>query len=234
MPERALRLGTFLAPRMRPLYERAAEAVGAELVDGNAFSELQDGTLDAAFLCGLPYVEQSGLEPLVAPAMGRADPVYWSDVVARPGEEATAIEDFAGRRLAVNEPDSHSGWGVVLATLARRGVPVGRFAEVRPTGSHAASLAAVAAGEVDVAAIDSHLHAALGDDGLTVVERLGPSPSQPLAAGPSLAPAERERIRAVLTGLDADDLGMTWVAVDDASYDPIRAMRAAAVDRGGF
>jgi ABC-type phosphate/phosphonate transport system substrate-binding protein len=233
VPERALRLGTFLAPRMRPLYERAAEAVGAELVDGNAFSELQDGTLDAAFLCGLPYVESDGLEALVAPAMGRADPVYWSDVVARRGEEATAIEQFAGRRLAVNEPDSHSGSNVVLATLARRGVPAGGFAAVVSTGSHAGSLAAVAAGEADVAAVDSHLHAALGYDGLTVVERLGPSPSQPLAAGPSLSAAERERITATLTALAPDELDMSWVAVSDADYDPIRAMRAAAVDRGG-
>ena len=103
-----------------------------------------------------------------------------------------------------------------------------------PTGSHAASLAAVAAGEADVAAMDSHLHAALGDDGLEVVERLGPSPSQPLAAGPSLPRAERERITATLAALAPDELGITWVPVADADYDPIRAMRAAAVDRGGF
>ena len=123
---------------------------------------------------------------------------------------------------------------MVLATLAQRGVPVGRFSEVVTTGSHAGSLAAVAAGEADVAAVDSHLHAALGDDGLTVVERLGPSPSQPLAAGPSLPATERERITGTLTGLGPGELGITWVPVDDATYDPIRAMRAAAVARGGF
>ena len=233
MPERALRLGTFLAPRMRPLYERAAEAVGAELVDGGAFSELADGTLDAAFLCGLPYVGLSGVQALVAPAVGGAEPVYWSDVVARPGEEAAAIEQFAGRRLAVNEPDSHSGSNVVLATLAERGVPVGRFTVV-PTGSHAGSVAAVASGEADVAAIDSHLREALGADELVVVERLGPSPSQPLAAGPGLGSAQRERIRATLAGLAPAELGLTWVPVDDATYDPIRAMRAAAQARRGF
>ncbi len=219
---------------MRPLYERAAQALGAELVDGGAFSELEDGTLDGAFLCGLPYVGLGGVEALVAPAMGGGRPVYWSDVVARPGEEATAIEQFAGRRLAVNEPDSHSGSGVVLATLAQRGVPVGGFSEVVTTGSHAGSLAAVAAGEADVAAVDSHLHAALGDDGLTVVERLGPSPSQPLAAGPGLAPGGARADPAHPDGLGPGELGITWVPVDDATYDPIRAMRDRAVKRGGF
>ena len=182
---------------------------------------------------GFPTWACRGVQALVAPAMDGGGPIYWSDVVARPGEEATAIEQFAGRRLAVNEPDSHSGSNVVLATLAQRGVPEGRFTVVH-TGSHAGSLAAVAAGEADVAAIDSHLHEALGADELTVIERLGPSPSQPLAAGPSLPEAERERIRAVLTALGPSEPGLTWVPVDDATYDPIRAMRAAAVERGAF
>jgi len=235
VPERPLRLGTFLAPRMRPLYERAADALDAELVDGGAFSELEDGTLDAAFLCGLPYVGLRGVEALVAPATAGGEPVYWSVVVARAGEEAGAIEQFAGRTLAVNEPDSHSGSNVVLATLAERGVPVGEFAEVVWTGSHAGSLAAVRDGDADVAAIDSHLHAALGSDGLVVVEQLGPSPSQPLASGPGLGREERERIRAVLTALDpSEPLGLTWVPVDDSAYEPIRAMRAAADGRGSF
>ena len=234
MAERPLRLGTFLAPRMRPLYQEAAAALGAELVEGAAFSDAEDGTLDAAFLCGLPYVRLRGVEPLVAPAEDGDEPVYWSDVVARPGEPAGALEQFAGRRLGVNEPDSHSGHNVILATLARRGVPVGTFSEVVVTGSHAASLAAVTEGSVDTAAVDSHLRAALGSDGLTTVERLGPSPSQPLVAGPGVTAAERDRIREVLTALPPGETGLRWVAVDDAAYDPIRAMTAEAEARGGF
>ena len=112
------------------------------------------------------------------------------------------------------------------------------------TGSHAGSLAAVRAGDADVAAVDSHLYAALRADDpalgqeLVVVERLGPSPSQPLAAGPGLGREERERVRAAMTALPAFELapglGVSWAPVDDATYDPIRAMRAAARERGGF
>lgn len=234
MPERRLRLATFLAPRMRPLYERAAAALDAELVDGTDFAALERGELDGAFLCGLPYVGLGGVEALVAPAAGGGQPIYYSDVVARQGDRATGIEQFAGRRLAVNEPESHSGWNVVLAALAERGVPPGGFAAVVRTGSHAGSLEAVSTGEADVAAVDSHLLSVLGADGLTVVERLGPSPSQPLAAGPALPPDERERVRETLTALEPSHFGMSWVRVDDSTYDPVRAVRAAAEARGGF
>ncbi len=67
-----------------------------------------------------------------------------------------------------------------------------------------------------------------------MVERLGPSPSQPLAAGPALGGEERERVRATLAALAAGELGLSWAPVDDSTYDPIRAMRAAAQARGGY
>ena len=85
-------------------------------------------------------------------------------------------------------------------------------------------------GDADVAAIDSHLFAALASDELVVVERLGPSPSQPLAArargsGRTSASGSGRRWRLWRRRL-RDHLG----PVDDATYDPIRAMRAAAAD----
>ena len=94
----------------------------------------------------------------------------------------------------MNEADSHSGYGVVLATLAERGVPEEGFAEVVETGSHAASVRAVREGRVDAAAVDSHLLAAfVADDPallgeLTRSDTLGPSPAQPLVAGPGPGP----------------------------------------------
>jgi phosphonate transport system substrate-binding protein len=251
---RPLRLGTFLAPRLRPLYEHAAVAIGqavdrpVELVDGSDFGRLADGELDAAFLCGLPYVgvreRSDAVAPLVAPVADGEGPVYFSAVVARRGEEAAALEDFAGRRLAVNEPESHSGYNVVLAELAARGIPPGGFADVVATGSHAGSLDAVRGDAADVAAVDSHLLEALrADDGaldreLEVIERLGPSPSQPLAAGPGLDASQRQAISSALAAqlpfAAAPGLSVSWAAVTDADYDPIRAMRAAARERGGF
>ena len=53
----ALRLGEFPGScACEPLYRAAAEAAGAELVQGDDFEGLFDGSLDGAFICGLPYV----------------------------------------------------------------------------------------------------------------------------------------------------------------------------------
>jgi len=254
----ALRVGAFLSARLLPFYETAARAAAAalgrepELVTGGSFENLADGSLDAAILCGLPYVmvceRDSGVQALAAPAAdgrygGRA--TYYSDIVARVGETAGRLEELAGRVLAVNEPDSHSGYNVVAHALAARDVPTGGYADVLLTGGHAASVAAVRAGDADVAAVDSHLLAALRADDpgieteLVVIESLGPSPSQPFAAGPGLAADERDGIRAALTGLPAVDLapgleGVRWLAVDDGDYDPIRQMLASSRGRVGF
>ncbi len=248
----ALRVGAFLSARLLPFYEAAALAAGAavgregELVLGAGFDLLAGGGLDAAILCGLPYVtlgDRAGLRVLAAPVADGARyggrPIYFSEVIARAGEDATRLEDFSGRVLAVNEPDSHSGHGLVLATLARRGVPVGCFSDVVVTGGHSESIAAVRSGRADVAAIDSHLLALLGADDLgitaelTTVESLGPSPAQPFAAGPGLTGDEHLAIQAALCASDPID-GLCWAAVDDAAYDPIRSMRVAAAGRAGF
>ncbi len=68
-----------------------------------------------------------------------------------------------------------------------------------------------------------------------MVERLGPSPSQPLAAGPGLGGGgARTRVRATLAALGAGELGLRGRPWSDSTYDPIRAMRAAAQARGGY
>ena len=57
-----------------------------------------------------------------------------------------------------------------------------------------------------------------------MAESLGPSPVQPLAAGPSLGPQERAsdpRRLSAAPGHPAFRVDR-WAAVDDAAYDPIR------------
>ena len=69
---------------------------------------------------------------------------YLSKIIRNPRAQGPA------RRLAVNEPDSHSGWGVA------QGHPlIAEVNEVITTGAHAQSLAAVADGRADLAFIDA-------------------------------------------------------------------------------
>ena len=159
-------------------------------------------------MCGLPYVNlrdraDEAVEALAAPVpvgpryAGR--PVYFSDVVVRADGPARTFDDLRGLRFGYNEPGSHSGHNAMAGELARRGHGEDFFGSSRRTGSHAESLKQVGAGEVDTAAIDSHLFDALRADDpalestLRVVAAIGPAPIPPLVAGPALTSAERER-----------------------------------------
>ncbi len=105
--------------------------------------------------CGMPY--RLGLHAQVtligAPDYGLEDcppGFYRSALVARADDGRRAVPTFAGRRFAYNARDSHSGWAALEASLgpldAERGLA---------TGAHRASIAAVAEGRADIAAIDA-------------------------------------------------------------------------------
>jgi phosphonate transport system substrate-binding protein len=205
----------------------------------------------------LPYVrlvqETPGLlEPAAAPVLhgerfaGR--PIYFSDVVVRADRPWRSLADLRGRSWAYNDPDSHSGYNVVRATLVRRGWTDGFFGRVAFSGYHQRSLRLVAAGEVDAAAIDCQVLAVEMRDHpelarqVRVIDTLGPSTIQPVVVAGRLPPALRADLRAALVDLPDDDEARAVLAqglverltpVADADYDDIRAMLADA-ERAGF
>ena len=249
---RRLTFASFLSPRLRPLYEHTTAAIGAalgaetRLVASESFGDLLDGSLAGAYVCGLPYVDlrdEAGdaVEPLAAPVPigprygGR--PVYFSDVVVRADSPVRVFDDLRGLRFGYNEPESHSGHNSMAGELARRGLGENFFGASHRTGSHVESLRQVGVGEVDTAAIDSHLFDALVADDpslgslLRVVAAIGPTPIQPLVAGPALSREERDAVRsavvAIRSGTPAlrQSLVERWDTVRDADYDEIRAVR---------
>lgn len=185
------------------------------------------------------------LEPLAAPVLhgprfaGR--PIYFSDVVVRAGAAWRSFDDLRGRSWAYNDPDSHSGFNVVRAALARRGHTDGFFGRVIQSGFHQRSLALVAAGEVDASAIDCQVlmielreRPELAEQ-IRVIDALGPSTIQPIVAAGRLPAALRADLRAALLALGEDAearerLAFGFIerlaAVTDADYDDIRAMLA--------
>jgi phosphonate transport system substrate-binding protein len=97
--------------------------------------------------------------------------------------------------------------------------------------------------EVDASAVDSTvLEAELArtprlHDEIRVIGTLGPSPMPPWVMLKTLAPELRKGIRDVLLAMHSDATGARilahwgiahFVAVDDASYDPIRTMAQQA------
>ncbi len=105
----------FLAPNMTSVYADVAARVGralgapVQLIEGSGWEQLRDGSVDVAFLCGLPYVrlcaEQPGvLRPLAAPVLDEARyqdrPVYFSDVIVRRDSPFRSFGDLRGRSCA--------------------------------------------------------------------------------------------------------------------------------------
>jgi phosphonate transport system substrate-binding protein len=239
--------------------EYVGERLGlpVELVDGTSFDQFAAGDVDAGFICGLPYVQLTRQTPasvalLAAPVLqgerygGR--PIYFSDVIVHRDSPVRSFADLRGRSWAYNDPDSHSGYGVTRYRLVQMGETGGFFGRVVEAGYHQRSIRLVAESRVDASAIDSQVlavelrdHPALAAQ-LRVVDALGPSSIQPVVAAGHVPPGLQAEMRAALLEMGdepawrerlAQGLVERFVAVDDAMYDDIREM-AAAAEKAGF
>jgi ABC-type phosphate/phosphonate transport system substrate-binding protein len=123
---------------------------------------------DAAWLDPRLLIAQTCGYPFALRLRGRvrivATPVYdhpgcdgatsGSFVVVRAGAPAKSVVDLRGRVAAINDPFSNSGTNLLRRLVAPHAVGGRFFGGVIESGSHAASLAMVANGTADVAAID--------------------------------------------------------------------------------
>jgi ABC-type phosphate/phosphonate transport system substrate-binding protein len=75
-------------------------------------------------------------------------------VIVRAADSADTLGDLRGRRCVINEVDSNSGMNLLRAAIAPLAGGGRFFASVAISGAHRKSLALVASGEADVAAID--------------------------------------------------------------------------------
>ena len=257
-----MRMATFLAPNMFPVYESITCHIGhalgvpAELVVGTSFEQFAAGEIDAGFICGLPYVQlpresPAPVEALAAPLLagdryaGRA--IYFSDVIVRRGDVARSFADLRGRSWAYNDLDSHSGYNLTRYTLVRMRQTRGFLGRVTAAGSQQQAIRLVAAGDVEASAIGSQVlaieqrdHPESSND-IEVIDTLGPSTIQPLVAATRLSPSLRSALRQIVTTMhrDASTRGALahgfverFVPVSDADYDDIRRMLETCETRG--
>lgn len=129
-----------------------------ELVENRAPMEIwADPSLVISQICNLPYRRyfRDRVTVIAGSDYGLSDcapGMYRARFVVRKAHTAQALTDLDGATMAINEPDSHSGWGAA-ATWAQT-----NKVELRPilvTGSHERSIEAVADGHADVATIDA-------------------------------------------------------------------------------
>ena len=173
--------------------------------------------------CGYPYVTTLGshVALIATPSYGFTGcegASHCSVIVARRDDSRRALSDFRGARAAINGRDSNSGMNLFRAAIAPLAEGRPFFASVEVTGAHAASLAEVGRGRVDIAAIDCVSFALLQrgrpelTDAVAIVARSPLSPGLPYIASASLPPAVIEAVRAAL-----------FVALDDPALAATRA-----------
>lgn len=88
-------------------------------------------------------------------AAGCKGALHRSALIVRQADPASTIAALAGRRAAINAPDSNTGMNLLRASVAPFAQNGRFFGAVVETGAHARSVWAVIAGKADVAAIDA-------------------------------------------------------------------------------
>ncbi len=240
--------------RWQPLMEHLAEVTGRpvkalKVVDYAALVEaLRFGKADLAYLGPKAYVmarERAGVQPLAQEVPLKGEPNYRGLIVAKGDSPLQTVDDLAGKTFAFVDPNSTSGYLVPLVHFVEeRGVePEAFFGEVRYAGSHQAVLLQVRLGHVDAGATNN-LDLARAIEGGDVNEgevrtlwTSEPIPGSPIVARKDLDPALVTKLQSALVDY-ADPEGLErmqskgFVAVTDASYEPVRRLEAVRDARG--
>ncbi len=84
--------------------------------------------LDAAWICGFPYVRYRDRMRLLAVPTWEGEPLYRSYVIVPRSDQTTqSIGDLGGKIYAYSDPDSNSGWLVPNSLLFRLGKDAASF-----------------------------------------------------------------------------------------------------------
>jgi ABC-type phosphate/phosphonate transport system substrate-binding protein len=143
-------------------------------------------------------------------APGCAGANYASLVVVAEGSDIRALVDLRGRVAAINHPESHSGMNALRALIAPLSRDGRLFSAVHVSGAHVASVAMVANGTADVAAIDAVTHALLARHrpaalaGTRVLCRTPRAPAPPYVTRADAGDDLVARLRAALGAALAD------------------------------
>lgn len=119
---------------------------------------LLSGQIDAAWICGYPFIRYRDRLELLAVPSWRGQPLYQSYLIVSPGRVAKTIEDLRGDIHAFSDPDSNSGYLVTTALIAERGErPSGFFSRTFYTYGHRNVVRAVSSGLAHSGSVDGYV-----------------------------------------------------------------------------
>jgi ABC-type phosphate/phosphonate transport system substrate-binding protein len=231
-----------------------ADVTLVDAPDGDLMTHWRREDLLLSQTCGFPY-RMLGLARevhlIAAPLFdvpGCEGHRYRSEIVASAAawaRGATTLAACSGLRAACNSADSHSGMNALRRAVAPHARDGRFFSEVLWTGSHAATLHAVASGSADLGAIDcvtlALLRAAHPErlHGVHTIGTTASAPGLPLIASRALSTDRAEALRNALDAAHAADparsralrlRGFATLASD--AYAEIEEMAATAARLG--
>jgi phosphonate transport system substrate-binding protein len=190
-----------------------------ELVQRRTYQEISgallDGSVDAAWTCGFPYLQHRADLTLLGVPVWRGNPLYQSYLIVGAEDSAQSLDDLRGGAHAFSDPDSNSGFLVTASDLARAGdTPDGFFSRTIFTYGHRNVVRAVAGGLTRSGSVDGYVWEALSaaEPHLTARTRVI-ARSEWLGFPPFVARQDRSAepsvtaFRAALLGLSATDAG---------------------------
>lgn len=119
---------------------------------------LISGQIDAAWICGYPFVQYRDQLELVAVPVWNGRPLYQSYLIVEAGRQAREFSDLEGDIHAFSDPDSNSGFLVTRALLAdQRARPETFFRRHFFTYGHRNVVRAVASGLAGSGSVDGYV-----------------------------------------------------------------------------
>lgn len=204
-----------------------AEALGGpvDLLQRRTYAEvtglLLEGGVDAAWLCGYPYLQHAGALALLGVPVWRGLPLYRSYLIVAMPDTAARLADLEGGVHAFSDPDSNSGWLVTASDLARIGrTPERFFSRSFFTWGHRNVVRAVGSGLARSGSVDGYVWEALAvaEPGLAARTRVI-AQSEWLGFPPFVARADRvgtesvEAFRRALLSLPQSPSGRAALAL---------------------
>lgn len=137
---------------------------GAEvqLVQRRTYEEitalLLSGQLDAAWICGYPFVQYRSELALVAVPVWRGKPLYQSYIIVPADRQVQSVDELRGDLHAFSDPNSNSGYLVTVSLLAERKIrPEEFFKKTIFTYGHRNVVRAVGSGLAQSGSVDGYV-----------------------------------------------------------------------------
>lgn len=257
--DRAIRFGitpVFLSNDLDLLarlgaYLERATGTAVELVMRRTYQEitalLVSAQLDAAWICGYPFIRYRSQLNLIAVPVWRGETLYRSYLIVPVNRTAANLAQLRGDIHAFSDPDSNSGFLVTAALLAENGLePETFFRKAIFTYGHRNVVRAVASGLAHSGSVDGYVLEVLREVEPALAGRVAVIHKSewlgfPPVAAPHGAGERTEIIRRALLAMSRDEEGRAVLASlqldgfeerPPALYDPIARMLAALAGAG--